>query len=85
MFSIGVPIPLIWPTTSLGKSVLKGCELADLEYDTSFSCFPEILMIWDSVSECIREHLAQERVGLASCSSPQEPLRACLVWTTLCH
>lgn len=85
MFSIGVAIHLISLIISLGKSVLKGCELADLEHDTSFTCFPEILMIWDSVSECIRQHLARDRVGLASSSSPCETLRASLVWTMLCH
>lgn len=85
MFLIGVAIRSIALVTSLRKSVLKGCELADLEHDTSFACFPEILMIWDSVSERIRQHLAQDRVSLTSSSSLRETLRTCLVRTTLCH
>lgn len=66
MFLIGLAKRLISLIISLGKSVLKGYELADLEHDASFACFPEILTIWDSVSECIRQHLAQDRVSLAS-------------------
>lgn len=85
MFLTGVAIRLTSRIVFLGKSVLKGCGLADLQCDAFFACFPEILMIWDSVSECIRKHLAQDRVGLAPRSSPREPLRACLVRTMPCH
>lgn len=65
--------------------MLHACELADLEHDTSWPCFPEIVTIWDSVSEYVLEHLAQNEVGLVSCSSPHETLTVCLVLTSLCH
>ena len=41
----------------------SGGELAGLQPDLSFPCFPEIEAIWDAVSEQILEALKQDKVG----------------------
>ena len=40
-----------------------GRELADLELDVSFPCFPDVVTIWSSVSKHVRQQLLQRKVG----------------------
>ena len=42
---------------------------ADVEHDLPFSCFPEIVRIWDGVSQYILRQLALNKVGFAISSS----------------
>lgn len=43
--------------------MLRGCELAGLEPDASFPCFPEVVAIWDAVSAYILGQLKLDKVG----------------------
>ncbi|NWQ89789.1 CCD81 protein, partial [Burhinus bistriatus] len=42
------------------KDMLMGHELADLELDVSFPCFPDVVTIWSSVSKHVRQQLLKE-------------------------
>lgn len=55
---------------SLSTDVLMGRELADVELDVSFPCFPDVTTIWSSVSKHVRQQLLQIKVG----SYPTSPL-----------
>ncbi|KAF1472573.1 Coiled-coil domain-containing protein 81, partial [Pygoscelis antarcticus] len=41
------------------NDVLTGRELADVELDVSFPCFPDVTTIWSSVSKHVRQQLLQ--------------------------
>ncbi|KAM6229235.1 EF-hand calcium-binding domain-containing protein 12 isoform 1-T1 [Spheniscus humboldti] len=47
------------PAISLSTDVLMGRELADVELDVSFPCFPDVTTIWSSVSKHVRQQLLQ--------------------------
>lgn len=47
-----------------------GHELADLELDVSFPCFPDVVTIWSSVSKHVRQQLLDEKVGSYPTPSP---------------
>lgn len=49
---------------------------ADMEHDLPFSCFPEIVRIWDGVSQYILRQLALNKVAFALSSSPPTLLAA---------
>ncbi|NXW84091.1 CCD81 protein, partial [Alopecoenas beccarii] len=40
---------------------LAGCELPGFQLDVSFSCFPDVVAIWSSVSEHVRQQLMQKK------------------------
>ncbi|XP_075593056.1 coiled-coil domain-containing protein 81-like [Balearica regulorum gibbericeps] len=46
---------------SLSAGVLMGRELADLELDVSFPCFPDVVTIWSSVSKHVQQQLLQRK------------------------
>ncbi|NWY62434.1 CCD81 protein, partial [Chionis minor] len=43
------------------NDVPTGHELADLELDVSFPCFPDVVTIWSSVSKHVRQQLLEEK------------------------
>ncbi|NXF40373.1 CCD81 protein, partial [Nyctibius bracteatus] len=43
------------------SDVLRGRELADLELDVSFPCFPDVVTIWSSVSEHVQQQLLERK------------------------
>lgn len=51
----------------------RDCELAGLEPDPSFPCFPEVVAIWDAVSAYILTQMKLDKVGW--------PLGLSLSWT----
>lgn len=56
----------------------RGCELAGLEPDVSFPCFPETEAIWDAVSKYILEELKRDKVGW--CPGPCRAIPARAPW-----